>query len=155
MHNLASCKLPMHIFICHCPHGYNAWPAGCCGQLWVWHMVCGQTCESLIVRLYSEIDQIHLSSEAQCASHHLPPVDCHKYKYYVFCHYCGLLLGIWWVADILSHDTNIEHECWTRMNKFTLLGFCAMLHSVLGLEFQTTLLWFKSRIAIFPSWVNG
>ncbi len=24
-----------------------------------------------------EIDQIHLSSEAQCVSHHLPPVDCH------------------------------------------------------------------------------
>ncbi len=33
--------------------------------------------ESLVVRLYSEIDQIHLSSEAQCVSHHLPPVDCH------------------------------------------------------------------------------
>ncbi len=28
-------------------------------------------------RLYSEIDQIHLSSEAQCVSHHLPQVDCH------------------------------------------------------------------------------
>ncbi len=34
--------------------------------------------ESLVVRLYSEIDQIHLSSEAQCVSHHLPPVDCHN-----------------------------------------------------------------------------
>ncbi len=33
--------------------------------------------ESLVVRLYSDIDQIHLSSEAQCVSHHLPPVDCH------------------------------------------------------------------------------
>ncbi len=32
--------------------------------------------ESLIIRLYSEIDQIHLSSETQCVSHHLPPVDC-------------------------------------------------------------------------------
>ncbi len=29
------------------------------------------------IRLYSEIDQIHLSSEAQCVSHHLPQVDCH------------------------------------------------------------------------------
>ncbi len=28
---------------------------------------------------YSEIDQIHLSSEAQCVSHHLPPVDCHTF----------------------------------------------------------------------------
>ncbi len=34
--------------------------------------------ESLIVRLYSEIDQIHLSSEAQCVSHQLPQVDCHR-----------------------------------------------------------------------------
>ncbi len=30
---------------------------------------------------YSEIDQIHLSSEAQCVSHHLPPVDCHSQRY--------------------------------------------------------------------------
>ncbi len=34
--------------------------------------------ESLVVRLYSEIDQIHLSIEAQCVSHHLPLVDCHN-----------------------------------------------------------------------------
>ncbi len=27
--------------------------------------------------IYSEIDHIHLSSEAQCVSHHLPLVDCH------------------------------------------------------------------------------
>ncbi len=33
--------------------------------------------ESLVYRLYSEIDHIHLSSEAQCVSHHLPLVDCH------------------------------------------------------------------------------
>ncbi len=33
--------------------------------------------ESLVVRLYSGIDHIHLSSEAQCVSHHLPLVDCH------------------------------------------------------------------------------
>ncbi len=33
--------------------------------------------ESLVVRLYSEIDHIHLSSETQCVSHHLPQVDCH------------------------------------------------------------------------------
>ncbi len=32
--------------------------------------------EFLVVRLYSEIDHIHLSSEAQCVSHHLPQVDC-------------------------------------------------------------------------------
>ncbi len=34
--------------------------------------------ESLVVRLYSEFDHIHLSSEAQCVSHHLPQVDCHR-----------------------------------------------------------------------------
>ncbi len=33
--------------------------------------------ESLIVRLYSDIDHIHLSSEAQCVSHLYPQVDCH------------------------------------------------------------------------------
>ncbi len=33
---------------------------------------------SLVLRLYSEIDHIHLSSEAQCVSHLLPPGDCHK-----------------------------------------------------------------------------
>ncbi len=56
----------------------------CCGQLWVRHMICRQTCdglyhfgESLVVRLYSEIDHIHLSSEAQCVSHLYPQVDCH------------------------------------------------------------------------------
>ncbi len=30
--------------------------------------------------LYSEIDHIHLSSEAQCVSHHLPQVDCHNHE---------------------------------------------------------------------------
>ncbi len=33
--------------------------------------------ESLVIRLYSEIDHIHLSSEAQCVSHLYPQVDCH------------------------------------------------------------------------------
>ncbi len=37
--------------------------------------------DSLVVRLYSEIDHIHLSSEAQCVSHHLPQVDCHTYHH--------------------------------------------------------------------------
>ncbi len=34
--------------------------------------------DSLVFRLYSEIDHIHLSSEAQCVSHLLPPGDCHN-----------------------------------------------------------------------------
>ncbi len=33
--------------------------------------------ESLVVRLYSEIDQIHLSIEAQCVTTLLPLGDCH------------------------------------------------------------------------------
>ncbi len=33
--------------------------------------------ESLVFRLYSEIDHLHLSSEAQCVSHLLPSGDCH------------------------------------------------------------------------------
>ncbi len=40
--------------------------------------------ESLVIRLYSEIDQIHLSSEAQCVSHHLPQVDCHSLYINIF-----------------------------------------------------------------------
>ncbi len=32
--------------------------------------------ESGVVRLYSEIDHTYLSIEAQCVSHHYPPVDC-------------------------------------------------------------------------------
>ncbi len=37
----------------------------------------GQFLGYLVVRLYSEIDHIHLSSEAQCVSHLYPQVDCH------------------------------------------------------------------------------
>ncbi len=32
----------------------------------------------MLVQLYSEIDHLHLSSEAQCVSHLLPLGDCHK-----------------------------------------------------------------------------
>ena len=39
----------------------------------------GYPLESLVVRLYSEIDHLHLSSEAQCVSHLLPLGDCHTY----------------------------------------------------------------------------
>ncbi len=35
--------------------------------------------ESLVVRLYSEIDHLHLSIEAQCDSHLLPLGDCHTF----------------------------------------------------------------------------
>ncbi len=73
--------------------------AWCCGQLWVWHMVCGRTCDGLYrfafylvnfgipLGSHSEIDQIHLSSEAQCVSHHLPLVDCHKSQVATFHHW--------------------------------------------------------------------
>ncbi len=33
--------------------------------------------ESLVIRLHSEIDQIHLSIEAQCGTARLPLGDCH------------------------------------------------------------------------------
>ncbi len=41
--------------------------------------------ESLLIvfRLYSEIDHIHLSSEAQCVSHLLPLGDCHNISHWV------------------------------------------------------------------------
>ncbi len=77
----------------HNPYCRNPAFSSCCGQLWVWHMVCSQTCDGLYrfafclvnfgipLGLYSEIDQIHLSSEAQCVSHHLPLVDCHTSQF--------------------------------------------------------------------------
>ncbi len=68
----------------------KSWIVICCGQLWVRHMICGRDLwwniplhifhwsywDSLAVRLYSEIDHIHLSSEA----HLLPQVDCHTHS---------------------------------------------------------------------------
>ncbi len=38
--------------------------------------VCFQ--ETLVIRLYSEIDQIHLSTEDQCGTAYLPLGDCHS-----------------------------------------------------------------------------
>ncbi len=35
--------------------------------------------ESLVIRLHSEIDQIHLSIEVQCGTARLPLSDCHSY----------------------------------------------------------------------------
>ncbi len=50
------------------------------------------------VLIYSEIDHIHLSSEAQCVSHHLLLVDCHilvhstfYYSYYSVVNYSRAL----------------------------------------------------------------
>ncbi len=40
--------------------------------------------ESLVFGLYSEIDHLHLSSEAQCVSHLLPLGDCHNYNALVY-----------------------------------------------------------------------
>ncbi len=55
-------------------------------------MICGQTCDGLdhfafyLINfgIYSEIDHIHLSSEAQCVSHLYPQVDCHTVYYSSF-----------------------------------------------------------------------
>ncbi len=58
-------------------------------------MICGQTCDGLyhfvfyLVNLYSEIDHIHLSSEAQCVSHLYPQVDCHTRSTILFIMECG------------------------------------------------------------------
>ncbi len=41
-------------------------------------LVMNYTTSHFPFRLYSEIDHIHLSSEAQCVSHLLPPGDCHN-----------------------------------------------------------------------------
>ncbi len=60
-------------------NSYSITGACCCGQVWVRHMICGQTCDELYhFTLHSEIDQIHLSIEAQCGTACLPMDDCHK-----------------------------------------------------------------------------
>ncbi len=58
-------------------------------------MVCGQNCDGLyhfafyLVNFGIPFDQIHLSSEAQCVSHHLPPVDCHRISVGNLSHLCA------------------------------------------------------------------
>ncbi len=51
------------------------------------------------LRLYSEIDNIHLSSEAQCVSHHLPLVDCHTEYEHRLCRQVGAPL---WFSPTLA-----------------------------------------------------
>ncbi len=67
------------------PTGLHGLCFGCCfsGPLPLRSLINGPPIgvrfrESLAVRLYSEIDQIHLSIEAQCLITLLPPGDCHK-----------------------------------------------------------------------------
>ncbi len=51
--------------------------------------------ESLVVRLYSEIDHIHLSIEAQCVTTLLPLGDCHTHRTIVV----RILAGNIWPRD--------------------------------------------------------
>ncbi len=143
--------------------------ANCCGQLWVWHMICGQTCdglyhlafclinfgiplgsqpiksalarhsgvqvpviagplplcsllhgllsrvhfgESLVVRLYSEIDHIHLISEAHCVSHLYPQVDCHRRcvvggKLLIYSHWV-LAESRWWEFGVGLRSSSLH-----------------------------------------------
>ncbi len=77
--------------------------------------------ESLIVRLYSEIDHIHISSEAQGVSHLYPQVDCHIscktirtiFYYYYSINIIILLLRVIRLADIVPqkiHDQAFLHR---------------------------------------------
>ncbi len=107
----------------------------CCGQLWVRHMICSQTCDELY-HLYSEIDQIHLSSEAQCVSHHLPQVDCHKRHPCVvsnlaYLKVASILISYYWLLPwYLSAD---DHNNQTH--------FCRMFNYKVECEYDI----FKSR----------
>ncbi len=51
--------------------------------------------ESLVVRLYSEIDHLHLIIEAQCVSHLLPLGDCHTYCIISFSDGCITWVVLW------------------------------------------------------------
>ncbi len=88
-------KITVRASICVCMHFCQ-----CCGQLWVWHMFCSglvsfaslchnkrAMCLSYhwmkyfcipVIRLYSEIHQIHLSIEGQCGTACWPLGDCHS-----------------------------------------------------------------------------
>ncbi len=57
--------------------------------------------------LYSEIDHIHLSSEAQCVSHLYPQVDCHKANFRELVPWAnsedwGLSLEVQWGEIVMS-----------------------------------------------------
>ncbi len=67
------------------PTGLHGLCFGCCfsGPLPLRSLIKGPPIgvrfqESLVVRLYAEIDQIHLSIEAQCVTTLLPLGDCHR-----------------------------------------------------------------------------
>ncbi len=51
--------------------------------------------KSLVIRLHSEIDQIHLSIEAQCVTTLLPLGDCHK-------HQCASIYTTWVSEDQIN-----------------------------------------------------
>ena len=91
------------------------------------------------VRLYSEIDHIHLSSEAQCVSHHLPQVDCHRLYYtssmYIqdFLHQCPMLIKImalirnwsalgsmlqFWSALGIDRGSHV-YQCWLIPSEYS------------------------------------
>ncbi len=62
----------------------------------------------IVLWLYSEIDHLLLSSEAQCVSHLLPPPppsDCHKKSFIcsTTANICSLLAGHWHLCDTHSH----------------------------------------------------
>ncbi len=65
--------IPLRIFTCFCFASPLPLRSLLHGPLLIVHFG-----ESLVVRLYSEIDHIHLISEAQCVSHLYPQVDCHS-----------------------------------------------------------------------------
>ncbi len=55
-------------------------------------------------RLYSEIDHIHFSIEAQCVSHHLPPVDFHRegFGWTVILSQCDFSVMMWQIEITLT-----------------------------------------------------
>ncbi len=71
--------------------------------------------ESLVIRLHSEIDQIHLSSEAQCVSHHLPLVDCHI-DHLSTCQLngqrCQMCVYVFKVTSSGRAEVQHIHSCW-------------------------------------------
>ncbi len=75
----------------------------CCGQLWVWHTVCSQTCDGLKKLNANSLPE---APPRSLMVRPLPPVDCHilsSTKVYTF--FWGRLYVIIWQHPIYLHSS--------------------------------------------------
>ncbi len=75
-----------------------------------------KACDGLVFRLRSEIDQIHLSIEAQCGTACLPVGDCHTIYYLKI----SFVKDLDWAGSefFLFHDLSLQTNATTADNIF-------------------------------------